>query len=170
MKCHTVPGTAALRRFWQLCLQNVSFACKWQQNCRMYSKAVVDKQYLKNASKAVICWVLQVNTSKADILPAKLSKTSRYYALGYLSNIELYFFNLEYSQAIYRPFRIAAGPIWKRHQIHNHQKVNIKSIFSTKSENGRLKNRPFYTGYYTCTFLIFGKMTRIVPCVKWRIF
>ena len=81
------------------------------------------------------------------------------------------------TQDLYRPFRIATGPIWKRHQIQNHQIVNIKSIFGTISANGgflaarqnsrmlrkvssRLKNRPFYTGYVS----FFQKYTYSTLC------
>ena len=53
------------------------------------------------------------------------------------------------------------SPTWKRHQIRNHLNVNVMSIFSTKSANGRPKNRPFYTGYYTCHFFENPKAPRI---------
>ena len=50
-----------------------------------------------------------------------------------------------------RLFRLHPGP-YDFFQIHNLLIVNVSKLFTLKSVTGRLKNRPFYTGYYTCLF------------------
>ena len=60
-------------------------------------------------------------------------------------------------------FWILAAHCKKFQKIHNHQLLNILELFTRKSATGRLINSPFYTGYYTCHFLIFEKMSCIVP-------
>ena len=56
------------------------------------------------------------------------------------------------TQALYPRIGILATSIQKCQKIQHHQMMNIMKLFSLKSVYGRLKNRRFHTGYYTCLF------------------